>query len=171
MSQRCADALGKALRSERGQALVELPFVVVLVCVLSLVLLQPLVQLYTKMVLGQVAAGLCRVVATQGEEVAGTQQVLLSAYAADKLEGLPKGSAFYQPGSLRVEVSGAAHTERIEVQVSVRQTPLPLIGFLWGGKGRGSTTVTGRASATGAWRGVSGTPESAPQTFGFDSGN
>jgi hypothetical protein len=155
------------LDGESGQALAELPFVIVLVCLLALLLVQPVVQLYTKTVLGQVAAELTRVVATEGQSLGGSREVLLKAYAADKLEGLPKGSAFCVPGSLRVQTGGSARSKRLEVQVSVRQQPLPLMGLLTGAGVNGSVEVTGRAVAEGAWCEVQGLPQDAPQVFGM----
>ena len=151
---------------ERGQALAELPLVIVLVCVLALMLIQPLVYLYTKMALGQIAAELTRVVATEEGAPSGSREILLKSYVADKLESLPQGSAFRVPGTLRVTVSGDAHSERIEVQVSVKQKPLPLMGLLTGAGINGDIEVTGRAAGTGAWVGVEGSPQSAPQVFG-----
>jgi hypothetical protein len=154
-------------RDDSGQALAEAPFVVMVLCALVVVLLQPLALLYTKMVVGQVAADLTRVVACSEDAHAGS--VLLKAYAADKLEGLPKGSAFVVPGTLQVAVSGNARTARVQVTVSVEQEPLPLFGFL-GGSGvssRRAVKVIGTATAVGALSEVSGTPADAPQAFGM----
>ncbi|MCL2679977.1 MAG: hypothetical protein FWF11_00645 [Coriobacteriia bacterium] len=155
-------------KRDRGQALVELPYVIVIVCVLILLTLQPVVYLYTQMALGQIASGLCRIVAT--EEAAGSSRdLLLRSYAADKLEGLPRGKAFWVPGTLRIAVSGDATSEVIEVQVTVKQEPLPLTGLLLGAGINQDLEVTGRAVTTGARYGVLGTPQDAPQHFGFVS--
>ena len=165
MGKRLTYALKRA-RDERGQALVELPFIILLLCVLALLLIQPVVYLYTQMSLGQIASELTRVVATEGQTPAGSGEILLRSYAADKLEGLPQGNAFRVPGTLRVTVSGNARSECIEVQVSVMQRPLPLMGLFVGAGLRGDVEVTGRAMSSGAWCGVEGTPQDAPQIFG-----
>jgi len=166
VGKRPSHALRRFTSDERGQALAELPFIVVLVCVLALLLIQPMVQLYTRMALGQIAAELTRVVATEAQDPAGSRETLLKSYAADKLESIPHGNAFRIPGTLKLSVSGNARSERIEVQVSVKQRPLPLMGLLVGAGLRGDVEVTGRAITKGAWLGVEGSPGSAPQVFG-----
>ena len=123
-------------------------------------------QLYTQMALGQIAAELTRIVATEEGTPSGSRETLLKSYVADKLESLPRGSAFRVPGTLRVSVSGNARSEHIEVKVSVRQKPLPLMGLLTGAGVNGDVEVTGRAVSSGAWVGVEGSPKTAPQTFG-----
>jgi len=171
-------ALGRALKrafksaqkNEKGQSLAELPYVVLLTCLLVLMLIQPVIFLYTQMALGQVASGICRIVATEDSTLSGSKETLIRSYATDKLEGLPKGDAFRVPGTLRVDVSGNAKSERIEVTVSVKQKPLPLVGFLFtaatGTKAGADIEVSGRAATRGAQVGVEGSPKDAPQHFG-----
>jgi len=160
-------ALAELRPNENGQALAELPWVVLLICVLVLLLMQPVVFLYTQMALGQVAAGICRIVATEDVTPAGSTERLVRAYAIDKLEGLPKGSAFRIPGTLRIEIKGNSRSEHIEVIVSVKQKPLPLMGLLVGAGPDKDVEVSGRAVTRGAQLGVEGSPRSAPQRFGF----
>ena len=153
--------------NDSGQALAELPLVVLLICTLVLFLLQPVIFLYTQMTLGQVASGICRIVATEDTALTGSKERLIRAYAVDKLEGLPKGSAFRVPGTLRIEIKGNARSEHIEVVVSVKQKPLPLMGLLVGAGPGKDIEVSGRAATRGAQLGVEGSPRSAPQSFGF----
>jgi hypothetical protein len=153
------------MRNEYGQALAELPVVVLVLCVLALLLLQPLAMLYTKMALGQVAAELSRVAACAGTATVPADEKALTVWAADKLEGLPKGSAFMMPGSLKVSVSGDAHSTEVKVRVSVRQKPLVLPAF-FGRSSGGTVEVSGHASAPGTLLDVEGEPASAPQVFG-----
>jgi len=129
-------------------------------------IVQPVVFLYTQMALGQIAAGVSRIVATEEATPAGSKDTLIRAYAADKLEGLPRGKAFRVPGTLRVEVTGNAKSEHIEVVVSVKQEPLPLMGFLLGVGINQDIEVSGRAVTRGAQVGVEGRPKDAPQTYG-----
>ena len=159
-----------ALKSDSGQSLAELPYVVLLTCLLVLMLIQPVIFLYTQMALGQVASGVCRIVATEAATPSGSKDRLIRSYAIDKLEGIPKGDAFRIPGSLKIDISGNAKSEHIEVVVSVKQKPLPLMGFLLkagtGTKAGQDIEVSGRASTRGAQRGVEGSPKDAPQNFG-----
>ncbi|MCL2403855.1 MAG: hypothetical protein FWC86_06490 [Coriobacteriia bacterium] len=153
-------------KGDRGQALVELPYVILLSCALVLLTVQPLVFLYTQMALGQIASGIGRIVATEAATPAGGREVLIRAYAADKLEGLPQGKAFRVPGTLRIEIAGDAQSEQIEVVVSVKQEPLPLMGLLLGAGIGEDIEVSGRAFTRGAQVGVEGTPRGAPQQYG-----
>jgi hypothetical protein len=138
----------------------------VCVCALALILMQPLVTLYTKMMLGHAAAELSRVVATAQNAPDSKDSGVLTAWAADRLEGLPKGRAFMLPGSLKVSVSGTAHSDVVYVKVSVRQEPLPLFAVLATLTGKRSVEVSAQASAAGALCGVEGSPAAAPQVFG-----
>ncbi|MCL2438231.1 MAG: hypothetical protein FWE48_00420 [Coriobacteriia bacterium] len=155
-----------SLKREDGQALVELPYVIVLSCVLILLTLQPAVFLYTQMALGQIASGIGRIVATEDANPTGSKEILIRAYASDKLEGLPRGKAFRIPGTLRIDVAGDARSDQIEVVVSVKQEPLPLIGLLLGAGISQDVEVSGRAVTRGAQIGVQGTPKNAPQHYG-----
>lgn len=152
---------------DKGQALVELPYAIVLICMLIILLVQPVIFLYTRMVLGQVAAGVCRIVATEAQTPAGSKEIMMNSYAADKLQSMPNGKAFYVKGSMRIEVKGNAKSEQIEVTVSVKQEPLPLMGLFVNAGLAGDVTVSGTARARGAQVGVQGSPRSAPQTYGF----
>jgi len=156
----------RLLQGDSGQALVEAPFVIPLVCIVVLMLVQPVAMLYTKMTLGQIAAGICRIVATEDTTPAGSKERLLIAYSADRLEGLPSGRIFRIPGTLKVDVQGNAQSELITVTVSVKQQPLPLMGFLVGAGRTGQVEVSGSASTRGARLGVEGSPRSAPQSYG-----
>jgi len=148
----------EVLRGERGQALTEAPVVIVTLCVLALILFQPVVTLYTKMVLGASAASLCRVVATEAGSDASAKQRLLQTYAEGKIAGLPRGSAFQIPGSLKLEVSGNASSDQVRVRLSLTQKTLPLLGLLVGADRAGRTEVAAEACSRGA---LAGTGQSA----------
>jgi len=148
----------RVLKSEQGQALVEAPVIIVTICMLALILFQPIVTLYTKMVLGSAAASLCRVVATDsaspgsgGDASASTR--LLQTYAEGKIAGLPRGSAFQVPGSLRLEVAGDAHAAKVSVRLSLTQKALPLLGLLVGADRGGAVEVSAEAHSVGALAG------------------
>jgi len=147
------------LRDERGQALTEAPIIIVTLCVLALILFQPVVTLYTKMVLGAAAASLCRVVATDsaapgsGEDASATER-LLQTYAEGKIAGLPQGSAFQVPGSLRLETTGDAHAQEVSVRLSLDQKALPFLGLLVGARRDGTVEVSAEAHSVGALAGA-----------------
>ena len=159
-------ALAELRQSEKGQALAELPYVVLVSCLLILMMLQPAVFLYTQMALGQIASGVARIAATEEATLTSSKERLIRSYVADKLEGLPKGSAFRIPGTLRVDVKGNAYSERIEVEVRVDQKPLPLLAPLMGVGVNGNVTVTGKAVTSGTRVGVEGTAKNAPTVYG-----
>jgi len=143
------------IHSERGQALTEAPIAIVTLCMLALILFQPIVTLYTKMVLGAAAASLCRVVATDGAASssgggASLSERLLQTYAEGKVAGLPRGSAFQIPGSLRVETTGDAHAAKVSVRLSLDQKALPLLGLLIGARRDGTVEVSAEAHSVGA---------------------
>ncbi|MCL2323959.1 MAG: hypothetical protein FWC48_00045 [Actinomycetia bacterium] len=142
----------RRLHGEDGQALTEAPVVITTLCILSLILFQPVVTLYTKMVLGAAAASLCRVVATRDPS---DDAQLLQSYSQGKIAGLPRGSAFQVPGSLQVDVSGDAHAEQVRVRLSLTQKTLPLIGLLAGDLQGGTVEVSAEAHSVGALAGLS----------------
>jgi hypothetical protein len=154
------------MRDACGQAIVEAPFVIIALCLMAILLFQPVVQLYTRMVLGQVAGELARVAAVDVEG-GKVLQARYEAWAADKLRTLPAGTAFSIPGSLKVVVQGNARSERISVQLSVRQKALPFFSFLGKRGDKGTVTITGKAHAPGTLTQVSGSPSKAPQIYGF----
>lgn len=139
------------MRNERGQALVEAPVIIVTLCLLALIMFQPIVTLYTKMVLGAAAASLCRTVAT---EDSGASDRLLQTYAEGKIAGLPRGAAFQVPGSLRLEITGDACAEQVSVRLSLKQKTLPLLGLLVGAGNAGVVEVTAEARSVGALAGA-----------------
>jgi len=143
------------LKSEDGQALAEAPIIIVTLCVLALILFQPIVTLYTKMVLGSAAASLCRVVATDSASSglsgdASASARLLQTYAEGKIAGLPRGSAFQVPGSLRLEVTGDAHSAQVSVRLSLDQKALPLLGLLVGAGRNNTVKISAEAHSVGA---------------------
>lgn len=159
--------LSKVINSERGQSLAEVPIAILLACILVLMVVQPVIYLYTQMTLAQVAAGICRIVATEEDTPAGRKETMIRMYATDKLKSLPQGRAFYLAGTLRIEIEGNAKSEQIKVSVFVKQEPLPLMGLLSKTDSSGQVMSKGMAKTRGAHRGVEGSPHSAPQTYGF----
>jgi hypothetical protein len=156
----------RSLSAEDGQALVEVPYAVLLSCLLVLLAVQPVIFLYTQMTLSQIATGIGRIAATEEASPSESRERLIRSYAADKLEGLPKGKAFRIPGTLQIEIEGNAQSERIEVVVSLMQEPLPVVGLLFAAGRDGQREVIGRAATRGAQVDVEGTAQTAPQHYG-----
>ncbi|MCL2605955.1 MAG: hypothetical protein FWD93_01560 [Coriobacteriia bacterium] len=154
-------------KQDSGQALVELPYVILLTCILIFVVVQPALYLYTQMALGQIAAGVCRIVATEPQNISGKRDTVIRAYVADKIESLPDARVFRIKESIDVQVVGNANSQKIEAVVSVDQVPMPLMGLLLKAGVNKPVKVSGRASTHGAHIGVEGSPQSAPQSFGF----
>jgi len=133
--------------------LVEAPVIIMTICVLVLILFQPVVTLYTKMVLGAAAASLCRVVATEdpgSEGDASSRDRLLQAYTQGKIAGLPQGTAFQIPHSLQMEVTGDAYADQVTVRLSLDQKALPLLGLMVGAGHNGTVEVSAEARSVGA---------------------
>ncbi|MDR1775464.1 MAG: hypothetical protein LBS17_03280 [Actinomycetes bacterium] len=158
----------RCLQNDAGFSLVETPLVVLCVCLLCLILLQPVVTCYTRLCLGQVAGELARIVATDPAGADNDAQTRYKVWAADRLTGLPEGSAFRVAGSLQLQVQGDPGADTVKVTLSLRQKPLPLVG-LFGGHASGDTVeVSASALSTGAQHAVEGSPATAPQTYGKD---
>lgn len=164
------------LRGDRGQALVEAPYVIVITCVLVLILLQPAIWLYTKMMCNSAAGSLARMAVTDVDlgswSIGDTSahEGAVTEYVVDrKLVGLPQGE-YFQNGTPEVLVTPGR--DWVTAKVSVRQKPLPLVGLMAEPLGMagsdGLVTITGECGAPGALRGIDAEfgPNSAPYWYG-----
>jgi hypothetical protein len=120
------------LRSRQGQGTVEAALLIPLLFLLLLVLCQPVILLYNRVVMENAANEGCRLLATK------TQQ---GSYSDDKYEGyierrlvaIPPLDIFHVSGDLRsweIEQTGNEDTFLVSVRIVNRLKPLPLLG--WG---------------------------------------
>jgi hypothetical protein len=120
------------LRSQRGQGTVEAAFLLPLLFLLLLMLCQPMILLYNRVVMENAANEGCRLLATK------TQQ---GSYSDDKYEGyierrlaaIPSIDIFHADGEFRsweIRLTGDENTALVSVLIVNRLKPLPLLG--WG---------------------------------------
>jgi hypothetical protein len=119
--------------SSKGQATVESAFLLPVVFLLFLILCQPVILLYNRMVMSNAAAEGCRLLATQTSTASG-------AYAADaykryierRLASIPPVSLFHiheEECSYQIELSGDENSAVTKVSISNKLRLLPLIGL------------------------------------------
>lgn len=113
------------LRSERGQSTVEAAFALPLLFLLVLLLVQPGILLYDRMVMEGAAAEGCRLLTTSEGE-AGVAE----AFVRRRLGAVPEHDNFHVHSTgctweVRCEGGGSAERARVTVRTEVR--PLPLV--------------------------------------------
>ncbi|MDR2105940.1 MAG: pilus assembly protein [Coriobacteriales bacterium] len=135
----CTDAVvalwrgaGRTLRSQRGQSTVEAAVLIPLLFLLLLMLCQPMILLYNRMVMENAASEGCRLLATRTAQ---------GAYSEDKYEGyikrrlaaIPPIDIFHARAgeqSWDIEQEGDENAKLVSVRIRNRVKPLPLVG--WG---------------------------------------
>lgn len=116
----------KGIADERGQATVEAAFALPVLMVLMLLLLQPGILLYDRIVMEGAAAEGCRLLATTTSSNAGTNE----DYVRRRLSAVPEIDQFHvhSPGcSWHIEFSGDERSNDVSVKVSTEVKPLPLL--------------------------------------------
>lgn len=114
-------------RSERGQATVEAAFALPVVMVLVLLLVQPGIILYDRVVMQNAAAEGCRLLATS----TGENTQVNEDFIRRRLSAIPQQSLFHvhDPAcTWVVELTGSESSEQANVTLSTEVKPLPLIG-------------------------------------------
>lgn len=117
------------LLSRRGQASVEAAILVPLLFLLFLMLLQPSILLYNRMVMQNAAAEGCRLIATRTD---------IAAYSGDKYEGyikrrlasIPPVDIFHAHAGSEtwgIELLGTETTPEVTVRITNKLKPLPLL--------------------------------------------
>ena len=148
--------MARMLRDERGQATVEAAFAVPVLMVLVLMLVQPGIILYDRIVMEGAAAAGCRLLATLPESDAE----LCEDFVMRRLGAVPPHDFFHVHGggcSWEVELSGSEASSKVEITISTEVKPLPLIGFaavlMGAGNDEGNfvVEVTSAMSTQPAW--------------------
>lgn len=106
----------------------EMPIAVVTLVFASLCLLQVVAHLHCRAAVGHAAVAVARIASTSSA-VAGSDDALRE-YAESLLEDLPRGSAYYRRGSLRMSITGGPSSGEVRTVLSVEQSPLPVVGML-----------------------------------------
>lgn len=133
----------EGLVGESGQATVEAAFVIPVVFLLLIMLCQPLIILYDRMVMENAAAETCRALMTRPES--GVPDEVFEDYARRRLGSIPPLEVFHvhEGGcSYQIELSGSEASGSVSVSISNRLRLLPLIGL--------GAQLLGRADASRA---------------------
>jgi hypothetical protein len=120
------------LRGRGGQATVEAAYLIPLVFLLILLLCQPVILLYNRMVMENAAAEGCRLLATR---------TTMGAYSQDKYEGeikrrlaaIPPVDIFHAHVGNKtwdIALSGDENSQSVSIRITNKLRPLPLLG--WG---------------------------------------
>ena len=127
----------------RGQGTIEAAVVIPIVFVLMLMLIQPGIVLYDRLVMGNAAAEGCRLLATK-TSAAGSMDSACEAFVRHRLSAVPQHEFFHVHGgkcSWKIEMSGDGSSENVTVTIKNELRPLPL--FDAGSRALGMTNKSG----------------------------
>ena len=149
----CTERICTRLRADDGQATVEGAFLIPLVFLLLLLLLQPGILLYDRIVMQAAAAEGCRMLATRSAE-SGVDPRAYEEAVLRHLGSIPQQENFHRHRdecSWHVELSGDEHASEVSVRITGSVELLPLLdmgGTLLGlGDGSGNIELSAMASA------------------------
>ena len=128
---------GKGVRSAflrkigcgRGQSTVEAAFFIPVLLGCVLLLVQPGILLYDRMVMYNAAAEGCRVLATSADSSSSS---ICAQYVKRRLGAIPQQDCFHVHSSgcsYSVSLEGSRSSSQVAVEVSTKVKPLPLIDF------------------------------------------
>ncbi len=122
----CTERRRRAL----GQSTVEAAFLIPVLFVLLLLLIQPGIVLYDRTVMHGAAAEACRLLATR-TDAAGAGEDAYRASILRRLGSVPQEAHFHvhdgQGCSWTIELSGDEHADTVEVRISNKLRPLPIV--------------------------------------------
>lgn len=128
-SIRRADRLTGLLRSDSGQSIPEVPVVVVTLMAFVLMIMQPAVLLYDRMVLNNAAAETARVLVTgvaAGD--AGRHEGAVKGFAIRRLAAIPDAE-FFKVGEPEITFpESSPGGQWVSVRITVKAKPMPVIG-------------------------------------------
>ena len=131
------------LHDERGQGSVEAAVVIPVLFLLLLMLLQPGIVLYDRIVMGSAAAEACRLLATS-TDAQGSMARSCEAFVRHRLAAIPQHDCFHVHGgscSWDIQLIGGESSDNVTVRIVNEVRPLPL--FDSGAKLMGLTNATG----------------------------
>ena len=123
----CVNACEKTA-DERGQGKVEAAVVIPVLFLLILLLLQPGIVLYDRLIMRSAAAEACRVLAT-GTDAYGDMQASCEAFVRHRLSAVPQHDCFHVHGgqcSWDIELLGGESSDAVTVRIGNELRPLPL---------------------------------------------
>lgn len=116
-------------RTERGQGAVEAAFVIPVLFLALLLLLQPGIILYDRLVMQAVAAEGCRLLATKTGAL-GDMDAACEAFVRHRLSAVPQHDCFHVHGggcSWDITLSGDESSGTVSVTIANKLKPLPLL--------------------------------------------
>ncbi len=114
---------------EAGQAMVEAAFLIPVVFCVLLLLIQPGIVLYDRMVMQAAATDACRLLMTK-TDVSGDMSGSVDAFIRHRLGSIPPVDCFHVHGdecSWEIETEGDECSDHVRVAISGRVKPLPLL--------------------------------------------
>ena len=111
-----------------GQATVEAAFLIPVVFLLLLMIVQPGILLYDRIVMGAAASETCRLLATSAPDTVASCE----AFARNRLAGVPPVAIFHvhegdAACSWRIELAGDESSDEVRVGIETAVRPLPLL--------------------------------------------
>lgn len=119
------------LGSLSGQAAVEGAFLIPVILLMLMLLIQPGILLYDRMVMSAAASEGCRLLATRPAGEFGSEDPF-KGYVLNRLGAVPQQDNFHVHSggcSWVVELSGNESTERVGVSIETKVKPLPFFDF------------------------------------------
>jgi hypothetical protein len=131
-------SLTKKIREGRGQSTVEAAFALPLLMILTLMLIQPAIILYDKIIMQNAANEGIRLLTTSSYyELDGeglkSQSELNEGYIRRRLSAIPQANIFHVHSSecsYSVQFSGDETSNEVSVVIENQLRPLPLIGMI-----------------------------------------
>lgn len=120
----------KKIRGTRGQATVEAALLIPVVFLLLLLLIQPGIILYDRMVMRAAAAEGCRMLATRTDAL-GSANAACEAFVLRRLGSIPPHDLFHRHAggcTWEVEMQGGETTSQVSVTIRNTVQLLPVVG-------------------------------------------
>lgn len=121
-----ASRLRRRCRSEAGQATVEAAFALPIIMVLLLLLIQPAILLYDRIIMQSAATEACRLLATTAQ----TERSTVEAFLRRRLSAVPEQDLFHRHSdgcTWSIEMLGSESTATASVFLGNEVRPVPLI--------------------------------------------
>lgn len=118
----------RAITDDSGQGTVEAAIVIPVMFMLLLLLLQPGIVLYDRLVMGNAAAEACRLLATSTDSF-GDMSRSCEAFVRHRLAAVPSHSCFHVHAngcSWKIELIGNESSPEVTVRIGNELRPLPL---------------------------------------------
>lgn len=138
---------------EQGQGTVEAAFVLPVLMGLVLLLVQPGIISYDRMVMASAASEACRLLVTSTDDF-GMAAESSEAFVRHRLSAVPAQDYFHDHShgcSWEISLSGNEDSSEVSVEITNRMKPLPLVAFGMAAfkalDGNGDIAVSVRASA------------------------